>query len=139
MTRNVIQKFETIVLHLIGTGGDSLSSIDVSSQFNPSDSSEADIGRNLNAAFLVTLSGKSHPLYEEANQYLNMTHDNNLLQKMVAFCRHGQKLLIGGFGGESDRFTERVAGVLHNCEAPADRSASGQPGVHPTHRRREVA
>ncbi len=82
-------KFETIIKHLIGTPSalEAITKIDISSQFRPSeDTAYHDRSRNINAAFLILLSGTSHPLFEEAKAY----HDSHQKDPMVVYY---QKML----------------------------------------------
>ncbi|MFQ5771843.1 MAG: hypothetical protein ACE5HX_15015, partial [bacterium] len=67
------QKFETIIKYLIGIekGEDSLSKINIPEQFCMEKKDKPAIAKNLNAAFLIALSGKSHSLYKQALHYLN--------------------------------------------------------------------
>ncbi|GAF69162.1 unnamed protein product, partial [marine sediment metagenome] len=60
------KKFSIIIKHLIGSKSneESLARINVSAQFNPEEKTAPAIARNLNAAFLIALSGKTHPRYE---------------------------------------------------------------------------
>ena len=69
------KSFETIIQNLIGTTQTkALCDIDITSQFIPKEESSKAIARNLNAAFLIRLSGEKHPLFNDALTYLD-THE----------------------------------------------------------------
>ena len=86
--------FESIMGHLIGTGAmEPLVHVDVSAQFHPEEQGEAAIARNLNASFLIALSGRSHPLYEKAILYLNRPREETPWKRLAAFYAEGLTLI----------------------------------------------
>ncbi len=66
-------RFETIIKHLIGTQEGILArtGLDISGQFTPNETSYHDRSRNINAAFLILLSGDSHPMQGAAKAYFS--------------------------------------------------------------------
>ncbi|MFQ5754240.1 MAG: hypothetical protein ACE5HI_19815, partial [bacterium] len=85
------QKFETIIKYLIGIekGEDSLSKINIPEQFCMEKKDKPAIAKNLNAAFLIALSGKSHSLYKQALHYLNDFQTHPTWKKIVSFYQEG--------------------------------------------------
>lgn len=71
--RHMKEKLETIIKYIIGAdkGDKTLSKINIPEQFQPGAEDNNAIAKNLNAGFLIILSGKSHPLYNQAFQYLD--------------------------------------------------------------------
>ena len=66
------EKFEAIIWRLISKSGEQrpLTGIDVVEQFRPEETTPEDIIRNLNAAFLISLCGPSHPCYSRAEHFI---------------------------------------------------------------------
>ena len=65
------KKFETIIKRLISNGEvEPLTGIDMAEQFRPEETTREATFRNLNAAFLISLCGSSHPLYFETNHFI---------------------------------------------------------------------
>ncbi len=62
------QKFEAVIKYIIDSP---LTRLDISVQFHTPEEDNAAIARNLNAAFLVLLSGEPHPLYNKAKCFLD--------------------------------------------------------------------
>lgn len=119
MAGDAIQKFQTIIRHLIGTDSDSLSQIDVSAQFDPSVVTKEGEGKSINAAFLITLSGESHPLYEKASRYLIRTHRNDHLEAIRDFFRSGLELLykeVDGLSSGDKSFMENLNDLYNLLE-----------------------
>ncbi len=84
------ERFETIIKHLIGTPNEleAITKIDISSQFRPSADAYHDRSRNINAAFLILLSGSSHPFFEDAKAYHDSHREDPMVvyyQKMICF------------------------------------------------------
>jgi hypothetical protein len=94
--REIIEKkFSIIINHLIGSKSNEefLTKINVSAQFNPEEKTVPAIARNLNAAFLIALSGKTHPLYEPAQKYLKNLQNNTSWREISIFYQNGLKLI----------------------------------------------
>ena len=66
-------KFQTIIGYLVGKNDnkESLAGINISNLFLPDEDSDVSVARNINATFLICLSGKTHPRYYEAEHYLS--------------------------------------------------------------------
>ena len=95
-------EFEAIVKYIIGTatGDESPSGINIPSQFHPGEDNNFAIARNLNSAFLISLSGESHPLYTKANQYLDDFEHHPSWKKSVRFYKDGIKLVRSEISGK---------------------------------------
>ena len=64
-------KFQNVIRRLINRGKkEPLTGIHISTQFRPEETTPEATYRNLNAAFLISLCGGSHPLYHGAQQYI---------------------------------------------------------------------
>jgi hypothetical protein len=88
-------EFETIIGYLIGSSNaEPLAKIDIKAQFRPEEDDRQSVLRNLNAAFLIALSGKSHPLFEKAAGYLNQLKGQPQFEKVVRFYNDGLKLIL---------------------------------------------
>ena len=59
---------ETIIRRMVDSlnGNRPLSGFAAANQFNPEEKGDEEVARNLNAAFLIVLSGSAHSLYEQA-------------------------------------------------------------------------
>ena len=68
----MIEQFQSIISALIQPreGENTLSILDDSEIFHKEPDDEAGVARALNAAFLVKLSGATHPLSERAERFL---------------------------------------------------------------------
>jgi len=91
MSEIIEEKFQIIIRHLIGSNRNEepLTKINVSGQFRPEEKTEQAIVRNLNAAFLIALSGKIHPHYEEANKYLKSLQNHTSWGEISRFYQTG--------------------------------------------------
>ncbi len=89
------EKFETIIRYIIGAekGVQALSKINIPEQFQLGKDKSSAIARNLNAAFLIALSGKSHPIYNDALEYLKDFEAHPLWGKTVRFYKDGLELI----------------------------------------------
>jgi hypothetical protein len=89
------EKFETIVRHLIGTNEETgpITGIEISDQFRPGQATPEATQRNLNAAFLIGLSGNAHPLYSEAQQFIADLGKRPPWKQAVEFYRKGLSLV----------------------------------------------
>jgi hypothetical protein len=121
----VKKKFQHIIKHLIGTNHNSLAKINISAQFDPADTTEEAVLRNLNSAFLITLAGESHPLYEEARQYLDIFKNREELNDIPVFFKYGLALVISEIEGlySSDRDFGRRFDRLHEFLQDNDKVA----------------
>jgi hypothetical protein len=89
------KKFEAIIsVLLISEGGDNfLSEINSAAQFNPDEEDSLSISRNLNAAFMISLTGESSPLYKTATCYLNDFQFHPSWRNTVSFYKNGIELI----------------------------------------------
>ncbi|MCP4990313.1 MAG: hypothetical protein GY928_31040 [Colwellia sp.] len=95
---NTKKAYHEILSYLIGNGSkNGACGINVVAQFQPEDNSRVAIPRNINAAFLITLSGDGHPGYTRAMEYLEEMENDPLWTNLVAFYRNGIGLLLGEF------------------------------------------
>jgi hypothetical protein len=97
-------------------GNSPLSGIPVSGQFRPEEKNAGDIARNLNAAFLIVLSGPKHPLYSRASGYLNVLGEAGGWTNTVSFFREGLRR-IGEEVTSACRSDRDFAGVLEAARA----------------------
>lgn len=91
----MIEKFEFIISTLLqpGDGDDIVSIFDPSSQFDEHSFSDIGIAQTLNAAFMITLVGSSHPLYENAKSFLNQKADTTEWGTIAKFYLEGAELI----------------------------------------------
>ena len=91
----MIDKFEAIIQFLTGIDQTStdLTGIDITKQFNPEINDSVSIARNMNAAFLMMLSGKTHPLYRTAMRYLDSFEDDPEWCNAALFYKQGHSLI----------------------------------------------
>ncbi|MBS1257981.1 MAG: hypothetical protein MAG551_01034 [Candidatus Scalindua arabica] len=100
MTLNSKKAYHDIVSCLIGNGSkDGICGIDIIEQFKPEDNSRLAIPRNINAAFLVILSGGGNSRYHEAVGFMEETGRDPLWTPLVEFYTDGLDLLLKEFEG----------------------------------------
>jgi hypothetical protein len=89
------EKLENIIRYIIWdeNGDISLSGVNVPEQLRPSEHDDPSIARNLNAAFLIALSGESNPLFSKALHYLETLQDDPCWGKTVHFYKEGLELI----------------------------------------------
>jgi len=63
--------------------------VDPTEHFDPKTSNEVGIARSLNAAFLVTLTGPTHPAFGEAKQYLDHMASSSAWAQTAQFYSEG--------------------------------------------------
>lgn len=153
----MLEKFETIIKYLISadTNEKSISNIKISEQFNPDEKDEPTIAKNLNAAFLIALSGTSNPLYNKATKYLNHFLTKFSWEKTVRFYQAGLELIRSEISNQchNDSTFEEKLNQLHawiiNSENRKNRLQTVEKirqlffpqGVsisHPQHRQEEI-
>jgi len=89
------EKFEAVICSLImNNKGETLSELDVSEQFCPDRTDDISVAGNLNAAFLIFLSGERHPLYRDAENYLIEMQGSSKWAGSAAFYLRGRDILI---------------------------------------------
>ena len=91
----MIEKFKAIIQFLtsIDQNSTDLTGINITKQFNPEINDNVSIARNMTAAFLSTLSGKTHPLYKTAIRYLDSFKDDPEWGKAADFYKQGHNLI----------------------------------------------
>ncbi len=91
----MIKKFKAIIQFLtsIDQNSTNLTGINITKQFNPEINDSVSIARNMNTAFLITLSGKTHPLYGMSIEYLNSFEDDPEWSKTAHFYKQGHTLI----------------------------------------------
>ncbi|MCK5286376.1 MAG: hypothetical protein KAJ59_01055 [Thermodesulfovibrionia bacterium] len=89
------RKFETIIRHIIDSekGIEPLLKVDVPEQFRHGEDDNIASARNLNAAFLIALSGDTHPLFNRAVEYLNGFRSHPACGNIASFYRGGLELI----------------------------------------------
>jgi len=70
-----------------------LAGFDAGDQFNPDRTQDTDVARNINAAFLILLSGDDHRLYSAANEYLDSFKGEEKWGGVVRFMKNGVSLI----------------------------------------------
>jgi hypothetical protein len=106
-------KFEEIIKYIIsgGNGEDLFTQINIPDSFQTEEDEGVSIARNLNAAFLVLLSGETHTLYNEAARYLENFGSHPSWEKTVRFYKEGIRRIsseISGRYGESEGFKKEL-------------------------------
>lgn len=98
------QKLEKIIHYLLDTGdaAEAFINLNIRPQFRPGEDGSTAAARNLNAAFLIALSGEYHPLYNEAVLYLNDFEHHPSYKKSVQFYKDGIKLIDSEISGQCD-------------------------------------
>ena len=97
-TDNIIKAYHDILSCLIGDGlGTGACGINIVEQFQPKDNSCEAIPRNVNAAFLISLSGDGHSTYAAAVEYLDEIENDPLWTNLVTFYKEGLSLLLKEF------------------------------------------
>ncbi len=92
----MIKQFEAILNTLLSfqKKADCLPIFDPVYQFNPDDRSETGVLRSLNAAFLVTLCGRNHPLFDRAEQWLEELKSSPEWGEIAEFYRQGKQEVL---------------------------------------------
>jgi len=97
-------------------GNSPLSGISVSNQFRPEEKRDGEVARNLNAAFLIGLSGPAHPLYRQACRYLHVLLENRAWAETASFFREGLRR-IGDEVSSARRSDSSFAGALDEASS----------------------
>jgi hypothetical protein len=109
---NVKRAYHDILSSLIGDGpGNGACGINIVGQFQPESNSRVAVPRNINAAFLISLSGDGHSSYSAAVEYLEEMENDPLWTNLVTFYREGLSLLLKeflDFCSNSNNGVERV-------------------------------
>ncbi|MBW2709388.1 MAG: hypothetical protein JRD04_08945 [Deltaproteobacteria bacterium] len=105
-----------------------LAGFDVGDQFIPDQGRDTDVARNINAAFLILLSGCYHPLYGVAERYLDAFEAEEEWQNVVRFMKNGAALINGEIRNlchEDDDFKNALEKAGHFC-GQQDTSRGGE-------------
>ena len=109
---NAKKAYHDVISCLIGDGSkNGACGINLGKQFKPEDNSRVAIPRNINAAFLISLSGDDHSRYDTAMEYLEEMENDPLWTNLVSFYREGLGLLLEEFQdfcSNSNNGVERV-------------------------------
>lgn len=70
-----------------------MTKFNVLEQFNQKGEQRAEVARNLNAAFLIVLCGKSTPLYSRAKRYMQDRKEHPYWKEMVVFFQEALPLI----------------------------------------------
>jgi hypothetical protein len=91
----MIEIFNNIIKHIVGTDrtGNPVSKINAFRQFTPEKKDELSIAASLNAAFLISLSGTAHPLYNDAATYLKHFEDSPQWAPIIQFYTTGLQMV----------------------------------------------
>ncbi len=99
-TEQVKEIFQDIISLLIGGGSkEGACGINIVDQFIPRSEERFSIPRNINAAFLIFLAGKSHPKFVEAKEYFEEMENDPLWSKLVCFYKGGLERMLNEFYG----------------------------------------
>lgn len=113
---NIKKAYRDIIGCFIGDGSkDGICGINIIEQFQPEDDSRLSVPRNINAAFLIILSGNDHSKYHEAVGYLEETGNDPFWTPLVEFYKEGLDLLLKefeGFCSDNGNGAERVKKFL---------------------------
>ncbi|GAF71769.1 unnamed protein product, partial [marine sediment metagenome] len=95
MNSETYNKFQTIIGHLVAKrdNKESLTGINISNLFKPDEDIDETVARNINAAFLICLSGDAHPKYHEAEEYLSEIKQHPSLREIASFYLKGLSLI----------------------------------------------
>ncbi len=97
-TDKIREIFHDIIGYLVGYDStNSACGININEQFRPEDNSRLAIPRNINAAFLILLSGENHPRYLESKEYIEEWRNDPIWAKLINFYREGNSLLLEEF------------------------------------------
>ncbi|MFO7599192.1 MAG: hypothetical protein R6X27_05210 [Candidatus Desulfacyla sp.] len=115
----------TVIQRVVdGTDGNGpLSGVPVSDQFRPEKKGDGDVARNLNAAFLIGLSGPAHPLYSRACRYLHVLMEDRAWAGAALFFREGLRR-IGDEVTSACRSDSHFVEVLEEARAWCSRPAT---------------
>ena len=104
------KSYHDILNCLIGDGSENgVCGIDIGGQFQPEDNSRVAVPRNINAAFLISLSGDGHSRYTAAVEYLEEMENDPLWTNLVTFYREGISLLLKEFNDFCSKGNNGVA------------------------------
>lgn len=132
----VKEAFQDIIRCLIGDGFKvGACGLNITCQFQPEAEEHFYIPRNINAAFLITLTGKNHLRYSEAKEYLNEMENDPLWTPLVTFYKEGLNLLLTEFQGfcsnhdSGIEIVKRLRGKIAKCRVTTSSSHEIQEDI----------
>ena len=131
LSQDKIEKsYHDIISCLVGDGPENgACGIDIVGQFQPEDSSRVAVPRNVNAAFLISLSGDGHSRYTAAVEYLEEMENDPLWTNLVTFYREGIHLLLNEFWdfcSSGNNGVERVEALITKLSQQKESLSSSQ-------------
>ena len=95
MNSQMYHKFQAIIGSLVAKrdNQESLTGINIDDLYKPEEDSDESVARNINAAFLICLSGDAHPKYQEAENYLSKIKKHPSLGEIASFFLKGLSLI----------------------------------------------
>ena len=131
LSQDKIEKsYHDIISCLVGDGPkNGACGIDIVGQFQPEDSSRVAVPRNVNAAFLISLSGDGHSRYTAAVEYLEEMENDPLWTNLVTFYREGIHLLLNEFWdfcSSGNNGVERVEALITKLSQQKESLSSSQ-------------
>lgn len=94
------RKFQGVIGKLIGDDcGETLAGINIKDLFQPEEDNEPSIARNLGAAFLISLSGETHPQYRAAREYLVTMSERSPFRDSASFFLKGLSIIHSEISG----------------------------------------
>ena len=123
------KQFQIFCYYLFGpeNEGDILPVIDPADQMSATSSSDADVARQLNAAFLVLLAGTAHPQAESAEVLLRQSADSGELAQIARFYLEAKQQIeqeIGRVCSQDQDFAERLDSLAHFLRDNRQRKSS---------------
>jgi hypothetical protein len=118
-----MEKIFSTLIHTLVDGTQKsppLAGFDVGDQFIPDKGRETDVARNINAAFLILLSGCDHALYSVAERYLDSFEGEEEWQNVARFMKNGAALIneeIRNLCHEDDVFKNALEKAGRFCAA----------------------
>lgn len=123
MGTDIVDKFQSLIMHLtVANSGKPLVKVDIPGQFRPADQDGHSAARSLNAAFLIALSGKTHPLYGDALSFLERFREHPEWGGASLFYLEG----LGLVPSEVERACEEDSGIKEALD-----EASARAGENP--------
>ena len=115
--------FETIISKMVDSthGRRPLAGFDVAAQFIPNLSRNRNVARNLNAAFLILLSGRDHQSYDDAKDYLGDLKEDKKWGNAARFFINGAGRIndeLRGLWREDNGFRNALENAASWCEQP---------------------
>ena len=124
------KSYHDIISCLVGDGPENgACGIDIVGQFQPEDNSRVAVPRNVNAAFLISLSGDGHSRYTAAVEYLEEMENDPLWTNLVTFYREGIHLLLNEFWdfcSSGNNGVERVEALITKLSQQKESLSSSQ-------------